>query len=72
MILLIYIIYLFQDYLREQPDNVKSINIIAEVAHFVDYIFSNIMAENILLVIQTFQTIVEFTAVSSVCRIIVY
>ena len=56
----------FQDYLREQPDNLKTFNIIAEVTNFIDNLYSNVTAENILLVIQTFETMVEFTAVSSI------
>ena len=58
--------FLFQDYLREQPDNLKTFNIIAEVTNFIDNLYSNVTTENILLVIQTFETMVEFTAVSPV------
>lgn len=53
-----------QDYLREQPDNVKSFNIIGEVTQFLNVIYSNIKAKSIDLVIQLFDTMTEFTAVS--------
>lgn len=53
-----------QDYLREQPDNVKSFNIIGEVTQFLNVIYSNITAETIDLVCQLFDTMTEFTAVS--------
>lgn len=52
-----------QDYLREQPDNVKSFDIIAEVTRFLNVVYSNINSKNIDLVIQLFQTMNEFTAV---------
>ena len=57
-------IYSFQDYLREQPDNVKSFNIIAEVTRFLNVVYSNITAKSIELVIQLFDTMNEFTAVN--------
>lgn len=53
----------FQDYLREQPDNVKSFNIIGEVTRFLNVVYSNINGKNIELVIQLFETMNEFTAV---------
>lgn len=60
-----YLPYLsMQDYLREQPDNVKSFNIIGEVTQFLNVIYSNIKAKSIDLVIQLFDTMTEFTAVS--------
>lgn len=55
-----------QDYLREQPDNVKSFNIIGEVTQFLNVIYSNIKAKSVDLVIQLFDTMTEFTAVSGV------
>ena len=60
--------YLFiQDYLREQPDNLKSFNIIGEVTQFLNCIYSNITGKNIDLTIQLFESINEFTAVSIKC-----
>ena len=53
-----------QDYLREQPDNLKSFNIIGEVTQFLNCIYSNITGKNIDLTIQLFESINEFTAVS--------
>lgn len=53
----------FKDYLREQPDNVKSFNIIGEVTRFLNVVYSNINGKNIDLVIQLFETMNEFTAV---------
>ena len=53
-----------QDYLREQPDNMKSFNIVAETAQFVSLVYSNINAQNIELVMQLYETLNEFTVVS--------
>ena len=52
-----------KDYLREQPDNIKSFNIVAETAQFVNLVYSNINASNIDLSVQLFETLNEFTVV---------
>ena len=56
-----------QDYLREQPDNMKSFNIIAETAQFLNLVYSNINNQTIDLVIQLFESINEFSVVSNSC-----
>ncbi|XP_060552412.1 inositol 1,4,5-trisphosphate receptor type 2-like [Ruditapes philippinarum] len=61
-----------QDYLREQPDNVKSFNIIGEVTQFLNVIYSNITAGTIDLVGQLFDTMTEFTAGNQENRIVIY
>ena len=53
----------FQDYLREQPDNMKSFNIVAETAQFLNLVYSNVNPQNIDLVIQLYETLNEFTVV---------
>ena len=58
---------LYQDYLREQPDNMKSFNIVAETAGFLNLVYSNINPQNIDLVIQLYETLNEFTVVSNIC-----
>ncbi|PVD20342.1 hypothetical protein C0Q70_18496 [Pomacea canaliculata] len=63
---------LLQDYLREQPDNVKSFDIIAEVTRFLNVVYSNINGKNIDLVIQLFETMNEFTAGNQDNRIVIY
>lgn len=50
-----------QSYLRHQPDNIKSINIVAETARFLDAVYANISSATIGLVIQLFDTLAEFT-----------
>ncbi|VDI71716.1 Hypothetical predicted protein [Mytilus galloprovincialis] len=61
-----------QDYLREQPDNVKSFNIIAEVTRFLNVVYSNINFKSIDLVIQLFNTMNEFTAGNQENRVVIY
>ncbi|BFZ19742.1 hypothetical protein BsWGS_22781 [Bradybaena similaris] len=61
-----------QDYLREQPDNVKSFDIIAEVTRFLNVVYSNINSKNIDLVIQLFETMNEFTAGNQDNRVVIY
>ena len=56
--------YQFQDYLREQPDNIKSVNLVAETAKFLQLLYSSINAETITLVTELFNTLIEFTSVS--------
>ena len=54
-----------QDYLREQPDNMKSFNIVAETAQFVNLVYSSITPQTIELVEQLFETLNEFTVVGT-------
>ncbi|XP_078335085.1 inositol 1,4,5-trisphosphate-gated calcium channel ITPR2-like [Crassostrea virginica] len=61
-----------QDYLREQPDNVKSFNIIGEVTRFLNVVYSNINGKNIDLVIQLFETMNEFTAGNQDNRVVIF
>ncbi|KAK6195492.1 hypothetical protein SNE40_000911 [Patella caerulea] len=51
-----------QDYLREQPDNIKSVNVVAEVTKFLSTLYNNIDDVSIPLITQLFDTLVEFTS----------
>lgn len=53
-----------QNYLREQPDNIKSVNLISEVTRFLSLTYTSINRQSISLVTQIFETLVEFTSVS--------
>ncbi|PAA56314.1 hypothetical protein BOX15_Mlig033347g5, partial [Macrostomum lignano] len=61
-----------QNYLREQPDNIKSFNIVAEVSQFINVAYSNINADTIDLLIQLFSTVNEFCAGNQENRSTVY
>lgn len=52
-----------QNYLREQPDNIKSVNLISEVTRFLSLTYTTISRQSISLVTQIFETLVEFTSV---------
>ncbi|KAI0240007.1 hypothetical protein LSAT2_009288, partial [Lamellibrachia satsuma] len=56
---------ILQDYLREQPDNIKSVNLIAETAQFLSLIYGSVNNKNIILITELFNTLVEFTSVCS-------
>jgi hypothetical protein len=62
--LVICCLYILQNYLREQPDNMKSFNIVAETAQFLNLVYSNITKDNIDLAIQLFESLNEFAVVS--------
>ncbi len=50
---------LMQNYLREQPDNIHNINIVGEVAHFIQHFYNDIDAETMELVHLILQTLIE-------------
>ena len=47
--------------MRDQPDNIKSVNLIAETTLFLNMVYSNINNRTIDLVIQLFYTLNEFS-----------
>ncbi|PAA53234.1 hypothetical protein BOX15_Mlig001696g3 [Macrostomum lignano] len=51
-----------QDYLREQPDNIKSINLVAETSRFLGLTYTAINKSSISLIIQIFDSLVEFAS----------
>ncbi|CAH1798712.1 unnamed protein product [Owenia fusiformis] len=60
-----------QDYLREQPDNMKSFDIVAECAQFLNLVYSNINQHTIDLAVQIFNTLNEFTAGNQANRTVI-
>ena len=58
-------ILFLQDYLREQPDNIKSVNLVAETTRFLNILYGNVNNKSAPLIIQLFDTLVEFTSVST-------
>ncbi|KAK3085572.1 hypothetical protein FSP39_005468 [Pinctada imbricata] len=61
-----------QNYLREQPDNVKSFNIVGETAQFLNVVYSTINNKTINLIIQLFNTLNEFCSGNQENRVVVY
>ena len=48
--------------MRDQPDNIKSFNIVAETTAFLDLVYSSINSKTIDLVIQLFNTLNEYAS----------
>ena len=59
------VFFFLQDYLREQPDNIKSVNLVAETTRFLNILYGNVNEKSAPLIIQLFDTLVEFASVSS-------
>lgn len=55
-----------QHYLREQPDNPRSFNLVSAVTLYLQVTFHAITPECINLIIQVFTTLTELCAVSIV------
>ncbi|XP_062518427.1 inositol 1,4,5-trisphosphate receptor type 1-like isoform X2 [Corticium candelabrum] len=49
-----------QDYLRVQPDNIRSLNLVAETTTYLQLFFGGINEDNVELVTQVFDTLIEF------------
>ncbi len=49
--------------MREQPDNLKSYDIVAEAARYLGVLYANITQDTIDLVIQLFRSLNEVTVV---------
>ena len=52
-----------QNYLREQPDNIKTINLVSETCTFFSLFYVDITKENIDLINQAIQTLIEMSVV---------
>ena len=51
---------LLREYLREQPDNIRSINLIKEVANYLSGVYTIIDDESIEVIVQVLETLNEF------------
>lgn len=61
-----------QDYLREQPDNIKSVNLISETARFLSLLYSSIDENTIGLVTELLSTLVEFTSGNIANQLVIF
>eukprot|EP00039_Didymoeca_costata_P011469 m.161015 g.161015 ORF g.161015 m.161015 type:complete len:2636 (+) comp15183_c0_seq1:24-7931(+) len=50
-----------KDYLREQRDNMRSLDLVGETVKFLDLAIQEIDVDNMALLIQSFETLVEFS-----------
>ena len=60
-----------QNYLREQPDNIKTINLVSEVCTFLQSFYVDAKKDNIFLINQVFKTLIELSVVSKPITIII-
>ncbi|XP_052783710.1 inositol 1,4,5-trisphosphate receptor type 1-like isoform X3 [Mya arenaria] len=61
-----------QNYLREQPDNIKSVNLVGETTKFLNILYASINKNSVGLITQVFETLVEFTSGNSVNQSVVF
>ncbi|XP_053404101.1 inositol 1,4,5-trisphosphate receptor type 3-like isoform X2 [Mercenaria mercenaria] len=61
-----------QNYIREQSNNIKSIDLVAETINFLKIMYTNISADTIVLVTEIFETLVEFTSGNSTNQAVVF
>ena len=54
-----------QNYLREQPDNIKTINLVSETCTFLSSFYVDITNDNIVLINSVLQTLIEMSVVSN-------
>ena len=57
-------VFFSQDYLRHQPDNLRSYNLVSEVTQFVSVLYSNITGSTIGLLSLVFNALNELCQVS--------
>ena len=53
-----------QNYLREQPDNIKTINLVSETCVFLSSFYVDVTKDNIKLITSVLQTLIEMSVVS--------
>ena len=55
---------LMQNYLREQPDNIKTINLVSETCTFLSAFYVEVTKDNIVLITSILKTLTEMSVVS--------
>jgi hypothetical protein len=61
-------VYYRQDYLREQSDNIKSVNLVTETVNVLSTLYSNINCDTIEIITQMFDTLNEMTSGNQATR----
>ena len=56
-----------QNYLREQPDNIKTINLVSETCTFLSSFYVEVTKDNIALITTVLHTLIEISVVSYSC-----
>ena len=53
-----------QNYLREQPDNIKTINLVSETCTFLSSLYVDVTKDTIVLITNALQALIEMSVVS--------
>ena len=53
-----------QNYLRQQPDNIKNINLVSETCIFLSSFYIDVTSDNIVLINTVLKTLIEMSVVS--------
>uniref|UniRef100_A0A1I8G215 RIH_assoc domain-containing protein n=1 Tax=Macrostomum lignano TaxID=282301 RepID=A0A1I8G215_9PLAT len=61
-----------QDYLREQPDNMKSYNLVSKTVEYLSLVYISVTRSNISLVTQLIKTLLEFSSGNLKNQIVCY
>ena len=61
--------FVIQDYIRDQPDNLKSIKIVRETVAVLDAMYLNIHCRTIAILTRIFSTLNEFTSGNQATRV---
>lgn len=54
-----------QNFFRDQPESIYKVNLIGEVATFIQHYYGNINCNNVKLVVQVLKTLMEVCVVCS-------
>ena len=57
-----------QNYLRKQPDNIKTINLVSEICIFLSSFYVDVTKDNIVLINSVLRTLIEMSVVSWICK----
>ena len=55
-----------QNYLRKQPENIKTINLVSEICIFLSSFYVDVTKDNIVLINSVLRTLIEMSVVSCV------
>ena len=53
-----------QDYLREQPDNARSFDLVAQATHSLSLYYTNVKDDDVAMVTGIFNALLEIVSVS--------
>ena len=61
-----------QNYLREQPDNIKTINLVSETCTFLSSFYVDVTKDNIVLITTILHTLIEISMVRQLFNVLAH